>query len=190
MNGLLSGQALCASLRAAGVEINRVSAPKQTDTPQRWKIGLQAQGRCNTPLHTKVEFSRRPTEEEASLEAVFSAVLAHHAMLPVLVRHYPLDAALRQKVGALVGHTVVQARDVFDLGVLLNRADSDAPRALHRIRERLAGAIERVMEVSFDQFQGQVVAYLDPDHADMYASRAAWDALQSQVVDELERAAR
>ena len=45
------------------------------------------------------------------------------------------------------------------------------------------------MEVTVDEFQSQVVAFLDPAHADMYAARDAWNVLQAQVVDELERAA-
>jgi hypothetical protein len=44
------------------------------------------------------------------------------------------------------------------------------------------------MEVSFDQYRGQVVAYLDPAHSPMVASREAWDVLQSRVVEMLEKA--
>jgi hypothetical protein len=165
-----------------------VSAPKQTDTTQRWKAELRVRD-SSTALHTKIEFSRRPTAETAVLEAVDPAVVAAHRLLPLLVRHYPLDAALRQKVGALVGRSAVQARDVFDLAVLLNRAGG-AGDALAPKRSVLPQAIERAMDVSYDDFRGQVVAYLDPDHAEHYGSHAAWDALQSQVVGMLEAAAR
>jgi len=187
---ILAGRALAAALRAAGLELTRVSAPKQTDTTQRWKVGMRARTPGGVPLHTKVEFSRRPTREEAVLGAVSSDVLAVHRMLPLLVRHYPLAAALRQKVGALVGRTVVQARDVFDLAVLLARAGHEARTALQSERARLPQAAERAMEVSFDQFQSGVVAFLDPAHAEMYATEDAWSALQLQVVNEFERAAQ
>jgi predicted nucleotidyltransferase component of viral defense system len=187
---VLSGQPLAAALRTANLELTRVSAPKQTDTTQRWKIGLRSRSGGGIELHTKVEFSRRPTREEAVLEAVSPDVLAHHQMLPLLVRHYPLAAALRQKVGALVGRTAVQARDVFDLAVLLARAGREAREALRSKPALLAQAAERAMEISFEQFQSGVVAFLDPAHADMYATEDAWNALQLQVVNELERATR
>jgi hypothetical protein len=190
MDRLLAGPALAASLRAANLEITRVSAPKQTDTTQRWKVGLRARAPVGLALHTKVEFSRRAPGEEAVLEAVSPDVLSGYQLLPLLVRHYPLDAALRQKVRALVGRSVVQARDVFDLALLLTRAGPASVRALRPERARLPRAIDRAMDVSFEDFQSRVAAYLDPNHADMYASREAWDVLQAQVVDELERAAQ
>ena len=39
MDRLLAGPALAASLRAADLEVTRVSAPKQTETTQRFKAG-------------------------------------------------------------------------------------------------------------------------------------------------------
>jgi len=38
-------------------------------------------------------------------------------------------------------------------------------------------------------FRSQVGSYLQPEHLDTYGSREAWDALQMQVVDLLEKAA-
>jgi predicted nucleotidyltransferase component of viral defense system len=189
VNQVLSGQPLATALRASGLEVTRVSAPKQTDTTQRWKIGLHSRAPGSVPLHTKVEFSRRPTREEAVLEAVSPDVLSRHQLLPLLVRHYPLATALRQKVGALVGRTVVQARDVFDLAVLLARAGNVARDALQSDPVLVRQAAERAMEISFDEFQSQVIAFLDPAHASMYETEDAWAALQLQVVEALQRAA-
>ena len=188
-NRLLAGPALAAALGSAGMQVERVSAPKQTDTTQRWKVGLTVRGQPGTGLHTKVEFSRRPTGEEAVLESVSSDVLSVHQLLPLLVRHYPLDGALRQKVGALVGRSTVQARDVFDLAVLFSRAGERATAALRPLAASIPKAIERAMDVSFADFQGQVIAFLDPAHSPMYASRDAWNALQTQVVEALQKGA-
>ena len=57
-----------------------------------------------------------------------------------LAPHYPLAAALRQKVGALAGRSVVQARDVFDLGVLFAKSAGkvDALQSIHS-RRRSSG---------------------------------------------------
>jgi hypothetical protein len=188
MSRVLSGPALGAALRASGLEMGAVSAPKQTDTTESWKVALSA-GSTRTPLHTKIELSRREATEEAVLEAVDANVVGAHQVLPLLVRHYPADAALRQKVRALVGRAVVQARDVFDLWVLLSRTGGGAA-ALAGEKPIVERAIERAMDVSFDDFRGQVVAFLDPAHADTVGTRQAWDALTSQVVSLLEKAAR
>ncbi|MBI5549705.1 MAG: nucleotidyl transferase AbiEii/AbiGii toxin family protein [Deltaproteobacteria bacterium] len=186
MNRLLTGAALKAALRPAGIELAMVSAPKQTETTQRWKAELRVRGR-SVALHTKVEFSRRPTTEEAVLGALAPNVLQEHELLPLLARHYPLNTAIRQKVQALVGRRIVQARDVFDLAVLFTRAGGKVD-ALASERAILPLAIERAMDVSFDDYQGQVVAYLAPEYAVTYQSREAWDALQAQVIEALERA--
>jgi hypothetical protein len=61
--------------------------------------------------------------------------------------------------------------------------------ALQAIRPVLPKAIERAMDVSYDDFKSQVVSYLQAEHVDTYGSREAWDALQMQVVDVLEKAA-
>jgi predicted nucleotidyltransferase component of viral defense system len=187
MDRLLASSALVSALRATGMEVARVSAPKQTDTTQRWKVTLGVRDRPMAALHTKIEFSRRATSELPVLEAVLPEVAAAYQLLPLLIRHYPLEAALRQKVRALVGRAAVQARDVFDLALLGSRT-TDASRALQSERDLLPLAIERALEVSFDQYRGQVVAYLDPADSPMVASRDAWDVLQSRVVEMLEKA--
>ncbi len=122
------------------------------------------------------------------MEPVSAAVLAEYQMMPVLAPHYPLPAALRQKVGALVGRSTVQARDVFDLSVLLSRAGGRID-ALRPMRAQIPKAIERAMDVSYDEFKAQVASYLKPEHLDEYGTRQAWEAMQAQVVDALEKAA-
>ena len=72
---ILEGPALLLPLNSRGISVHEVSAPKQTETTQRWKVGLAAEGR-SLPLHTKIEFSRRKTTEEAKVEPVAASVLA------------------------------------------------------------------------------------------------------------------
>ncbi len=183
---ILEGPALVLPLRSRGVSVREISAPKQTDTTQRWKVGLAAEGR-SLPLHTKIEFSRRNTTEEAKVEPIAASVLADYQLMPQLARHYPLAAALRQKIGALVGRSTVQARDVFDLAVLLAKAGGK-PDVLRPVRAQVSKAIERAMDVSYADFKSQVVSYLKPEHVDEYARREAWEALQGQIVAQLEKA--
>ena len=118
---LLAGPALALPLKSRGVAVAEVSAPKQTETTQRWKVALSLEGRA-LPLHTKIEFSRRETADQPRIESIAPAVLAEYGLMPVLAPHYPLAAAIRQKIGALVGRSTVQARDVFELRVLIAKA--------------------------------------------------------------------
>jgi len=144
--GILAGLAMALPLRSSGISVTSVSSPKQTDTTQRWKVGLSVEGH-SPALHTKIEFSRRATTEEADVKPVTAEVLAEHQLMPFLASHYPLAAALRQKVGALARRTIVQARDVFDLAVLFAKAGGSV-EALRPVRSEIPRAIERAMECS------------------------------------------
>lgn len=187
VSAVLSGPALSMALRSRGISVTTVSAPKQTETTQRWKIGLSVLNH-SVPLHTKIEFSRRATTEESKVEPIAASVLGEHQLMPFLAPHYPLAAAIRQKVGALAGRSVVQARDVFDLAVLFARSGGKVD-ALQPVRSVLPKAIERAMDVSYDDFRSQTASYLAADHLETYGSRHAWDALQVRVIDLLEKAA-
>lgn len=178
---LLRSPLIAAPLKTAGLEVVDVSAPKQTGTTQRWKVGLRAQG-IAAPLRTKVEFSRRDSIEGARYEGVASAVLRPYGLTQVLATHYAAHAAIEQKVQALAGRAEPQARDVFDLNLLFARGDVSE---LHPPK-RLSQAIDNAMGISFDEYRSKVVAYLDPEQAVLYEGRDAWNAMQESVVARLE----
>lgn len=183
---ILGGTALTLTLRNRGIELVSVSAPKQTETTQRWKLGLSVEGHP-VPLPTKIEFSRRGTTDEAVLEPIAPSVLAEHQSMLFLAPHYQLGAAMRQKVEALADRRVVQARDVFDLGgVLLPRAGGRVD--LRTVRSDIKAAMERAMTLSYADYKAQVVSYLHPEHAGSYGSHEAWDAMQLKVVEYLDEA--
>lgn len=181
---LLESPLITAPLKSHGLEITEASAPKQTDTTQRWKVGLQRAG--GAALRTKIEFSRRAAVEGAAFEAVLRSVLAAYGMSQVLATHYTTLAAVGQKVGALAQRAEPQARDVFDLSLLLARPDAAAARVS---ASAIRAAIENAMRLGWDEFQGQVFAYLEPEQAAPYASKDAWNAMQDDVVARLERLA-
>ena len=56
-------------------------------------------------------------------------------------------------------------------------------RALSSTRREAAR--ERVLEFSFDDFIGQVVAYLDAEEKSRYSTREAIEALQLRVAEAL-----
>ncbi len=184
INALLESRAFRETLEAAGIAIGQTSAPKQTPTTQRWKVSLPPSGR-QVELHTKIEVSRRGADGEARLETVDPSLTRRHRLMPVLARHYLLPTAVRQKVRALVGRKTVQARDVFDLSVLFAKAGDDWA-ALADLRRQTAAAIERVWAVSYADYAGQVMAFLDREYAGAFASEEAWEAMQLHVVSALE----
>jgi len=92
-----------------------------------------------------------------------------------------------QKVEALAGRALTQARDVFDLGILLRGGYLDAAAR----EELLAGApvqqaLERLVALGWEDYEGQVVEFLDPDSRAEFANQAAWKELQTSVFEVLE----
>ncbi len=182
---LLQSPMVLAPLAAKGIAVVETSAPKQTETTQRWKAGLRVAG-LSVPIRTKIEFSRRGAIEGAAYEGLERAALRLHGLPPFLATHYTAGAAITQKIHALAGRAEPQARDVFDLNLLLAREDA-AGLALSDVeRGWVPEAIERAMSVSFDDYVSKVVAYLEPEQADLFAGRGAWDAMQEGVVARLE----
>jgi predicted nucleotidyltransferase component of viral defense system len=182
---LLASPLVTAPLKAKGIRLADVSAPKQTDTTQRWKIGLDVEG-VHSPLRTKVEFSRRDTLEGSAFEPVQRELLRPYGLTQVLATHYSAHFAIAQKIHALAARTETQARDVFDLDLLLARPETERLVLTEPQKQWLPEAIERAMAISFDDYRSKVVSYLDPDQAELYESKAAWNTMQDQVVARLE----
>jgi nucleotidyltransferase AbiEii toxin of type IV toxin-antitoxin system len=168
-------------LQSAGVAIGEVSKPKQTDTTQRWKIGLSVTGRSE-PVRTKVEFSHRQGPDGYRLESIPPAVVEPYALRAPSVQHYDGDVPAEQKVEALAGRSETQARDVFDLDMLLRRR----PLPPGRIDPAtLTQAEERALELPFDAFRDQVLPFLEPDVSELYDAEA-WEQMQTFVAEHLE----
>ncbi len=185
VEAVLGSKPLRETLASRGIELSRVSAPNQTPTTPRWKAALRRSGR-DVDLNTKIEFSRREGEGTAALEVVDPRLVRRHQLMPILACHYLLPAAIRQKISALVGRRTVQARDVFDLSLLFAKAGGDV-EGYADMRPKVPGAIDRVWALSHAEYRGQVIAFLEPEHADPVDSTEAWETMQLQVVSALER---
>ena len=175
---LLASPTLTKPLLSHGVSLGTVSKPKQTDTTQRWKLGLTHRA---GQAHTKVEFSRRGTLDGTSFDAVSDGIVRQHRIQPFLASHYALVGAVAQKIEALAGRSTPQARDVFDLGLLFAIAGATTPAIEMGARARIDAAISNAEALSFDDYVGQVVAFLEPDQAALHDSRETWE-LQKQTV--------
>ena len=184
---LLASRPFAQILEARGIAIERVSEPKQTDTTQRWKLGLRVQGAA-APLPTKIECSRRGLEDGVVLGSVDPIVARAYRLPPFMVNHYDATAALRQKIGALAGRRETQARDVFDLHHLL-AGGASLPAATGRDADVVDRARANALSVDFGAFKSQVLAYLEPEAQAQYDSPATWDTIVLGVVEALRGAA-
>lgn len=179
---ILASPALAMELRAKYITIDLVTSPKQTETTQRWKVHIRVNGGGAIP--TKIEFSRRGPDAGYAMAAADTELVREYALRPVLAQHYTAEAALWQKIMALSKRNETQARDIFDLKLLLDAgAGNEALPA--PIKAEVAPAIGKAMTIGFDEFSGQVRAYLLPDYFDHY-DRDVWEELQAEVVEKLE----
>lgn len=184
VDGILGSAPFARVLDISGIAIERVSASKQTETTQRWKLGLAVPG-AGTPLPTKIEFSRRGMEEGTVFETIDPVVIGNYNLSPIMANHYDGETALKQKIEALLTRKTTQARDLFDIHHLLARGVSTDILAATGT-DRLAAARSKALSVSFDMFKGQVLSFLDPDDRDRYDSPATWDDVVLNIVEVLE----
>ena len=184
IEALLSSPQTALLLRNAQLEVAERSNPKRTDTTQRWKIGLEAPGHSEL-IRTKIEFSYREGEGAHRIEPIPRRIVEPYALRSPLVPHYVEDAPTEQKVLALAGRSETQARDVFDLDLLLRRR-SLAPGALDS--EVLTAAVDLAMQLPYAAFQDQVLPFLEPEAVELYEGEASWEQMQTFVAEQLEEA--
>ncbi len=98
-----------------------------------------------------------------------------------MVQHYQAPAALEQKVRALAGRSETQARDVFDLALLL-RTTTLAAGAVET--DVLEHAVERGLALPREAYLDQVLPFLDPEVAELYPE-AAWASMRDFVAGKL-----
>jgi predicted nucleotidyltransferase component of viral defense system len=182
---ILTGKALAQILQARGLTITHASAPKQTETTQRWKLTLAARG-LELPLHTKIEFSRRGMAEPVAFGPIDSLLIREYQLTPILASHYPPETAFRQKIDALIHRSQTQARDIFDLAHLLQSGVSTQGLAMP---SQWRQAQQNALAVSFDVFKSQVLSFLAPDYQAQYGTPQVWDELVLRVVEVLKGAA-
>lgn len=186
---ILASPALAKALLLYGIEAT-VGTSKQTDTTQRWKVELRVKG-IHDPIPTKIEFSRREQAKGASADAqvdlIDEAIGRRYGTPRVAVSHYKLKAAIAQKVAALANRKEPQARDVFDLAILLERHGKElgALVPLPGLKDLSAKALKQAEALTYDMYLAQVVPYLDRSKRDEYKSKAKWEAMQFAVAQAL-----
>ena len=166
---LLEAPSFAQAIRAQGIEIAKTSSPKQTETPQRWKLTLRAT-ESGAEVPTKIEFSRRGLDDKKAVAPVDAEIIRTYRLYPVILQHYTVQTAFGQKVSALALREQVQSRDVFDLKLLLDAGGAEPPLQASTTAN-LATAIDNALAVDYDAFAGQVLAFLEPDYQEHYRNR-------------------
>ena len=187
---ILNDGAFQRSLRSfdiADIEVNDPAKAKQTETTQRFRCVLVTPAGHRLP--TKVEFSRRNESSDGESEsALIDAEIARtYRKLSYRCPHYTGGAAIVQKIRALAGRPVTQTRDVFDLAILFRGGHNPpAPWSKLLANEEYAKVIDCLMGLTWEDYEGQVVEFMDTDSRAEYGDKQAWEALQNQVLGQVE----
>jgi len=178
------------TLKSFGIERivpPNISKAKQTETTQRFKIHLITSS--GEDLFTKVEFSRRGFKGVTAVQPVSDNILRAYKLPPLLVSHYDSQSAIAQKIGALSGRSVIQARDVFDLYVLSSQHKPEkkikaiGQRPILLDANKLTKAHENIFEIGFEQFRDSVLSYLNPEDQASYGTADSWDEIKLKVAN-------
>ncbi len=195
IRGVFSDRALHQQLRSLGVRhLDPGDGPnKDTATVFRYKFGIVMPGEIRYPTKIEISYRQRNAADEVVFDTPSGEIVSRYLVgegESVTLAHYSRTAAARQKIAALVGRSVVQARDIFDLFVLSAGPGSDELdlMTLHRSTgpDDLATATDRVLEVSFDAYCGQVLEFIGDEARAGLEEESAWDEIRLSVLSLIE----
>lgn len=166
---------------------------KDSETTFRYKFGVLLPGGIRHPTKVEVSFRDRYSGDPSVVEVPDLKIFAPYGIEPFAVPRYVHEAAIRQKIDALGGRREAQARDVFDLHRL---GASEPGEKLFRFlaegleRARLEEAYSRVFAITFKEFEGQVLEFLEAGVRSRYGTESAWDELRLEVASLIEEVIR
>ncbi len=179
VDAVLMGHALITALQPHGVTAIESTKPKQTETTQRWKVGLLISG---GRVSTCLEFSRRQDVAQAEKGVPNAEVLRHTYVAPFVVAYYGATDMVTQKILALSSMSRNAARDLFDLDHLWSHSAPDETAIRQRLTPSiLQAAKEKVHRFKFTDFREQVIPYLPDDLQTFYEKDEPFQALQQRV---------
>ena len=192
LKGIFASRTFLSRLHEMGIRgLDPGEGPnKDTDTTFRYKFRIIMPGDVHLPTKVEVSFGGGHEEDPLELAAPDPQITGYYGINPVAVRHYTRHGATRQKIGALAGRVHVQARDVFDLHVLVRATpQGDLVRRLADTlgAQELRLAYDRALEITFEEYQGQALEFLEGESADRYGTESAWDEIRLQAASLLER---
>ena len=170
------------TLSTYGIESLKINDPlkaKHTETTQRFKVQLHLTSGEVFP--TKIEFSRRGNKDPQNFEIarIDSSIAIVYQRLPFLFQHYTAFAAMAQKIEALAQRNVTQVRDLFDLYIL--KIQLQHFEKLKVPKKIIRDALSNLEALSFDDFQGHVVHFLDLEHQKQFGNKDQWNIILSEI---------
>ncbi len=171
------------SFNIAGLKINDPEKAKHTETTQRFRLRIVKES--GEELASKVEFSRRKLEEQDAYisENINSEIARAYKQISFFTQHYKGEYAFLQKVKALAGRAQVQVRDIFDIFILDLAAYCDKTLIQKLEIEILEKAQEELLSISYKDYQGQVLEFLDDNHRKEFGSPEFFKSLQERVLE-------
>lgn len=185
--GILESAAFQDTLTPFGIE--RVVPPniakaKQTETTQRFKTHLLTHS--GEDLFTKIEFSKRGFKGDVEVGSVSDELTRMYKIPPLLVPHYDIDSAIRQKIEAFSSRSVTQVRDLFDLYILSSQYKKEGNSPLKISLPRLDEAHKKIFDIDFTNFKDTVLSYFSEQDQNVYNSPEAWDEIKLKTAHFLE----
>jgi len=171
------------------LEINDPEKAKQTETTQRFKVGLVLSNGDRLP--TKIEFSRRTatrskdTKIDPAIEtnSIEPEIARRYQRRSFPCRHYSGKQAVLQKIVALAKRPTTQARDVFDLHILaLGGYTKNLTPNVEVPAEVIEIALNNTLSLGWEEFRGQVLEFLEAPYVETYNQKRHWQELQKKTV--------
>lgn len=188
VKSILESKTFTTLLQLREITIKEITAPKQTEVTQRWKIALNV---VMSQTHTKIEFSRRGLFGTVLFEPVDASVTQDYNLPPILISHYNRATAIFQKISALADRNVTQARDIFDLYLLLNGNASlpsmANPDQKNQLIKQITKALDNIDAINYQDFCSQVVAFLAIEYQAQYATPETWQKIITTVKQAMSR---
>lgn len=184
IHGILESNSLNQILQVNGISINSITEPKQSETVQRWKISLALVNK-EISLPTKIEFSRRGFSGETEFGPVEPEIINRYKLYTILLSHYSKESQFLQKIQALANRTETQARDVFDLKLLIEQG-TDILSKLNLKPSEIEKALVNLSLLKYKDFKGQVVGFLEPEFQEYYGTEKRWEETVQKVSSTLE----
>lgn len=170
-------------LRNSGLVSNlSLTAPKQTDTTQRWKI----QGTVGSQeIHLTVEVSRRDRIDASDLKTANYQPMPGSGLGSVAVACVSLPSLAAAKVDCLANPVREAPRDIYDLFLLIKMDVVPSPDALKayghgrlvQMRDMMWSKIEKM---DYEEARAKLLGFLPADKA-VELTEAVWDEMRLVV---------
>lgn len=174
------------ALKAGILENATISAPKQTETVQRWKVNGTIVG-GGSLVNLTVEVSRRGMPAPKALSTITYAP-AEEGVKAVSMEVYSPQAIAASKVDCLLNPNRVAPRDVYDLYQLIVSMRVDPPvEYLRRLgKDAIAIGMEEVLNkiagMTWDLARDDLKPYLSMD-GQPELTESSWDDMRERTAE-------